>query len=69
MREECSLTRETCYTDFEYEPHLCPYYKSSSYYYAPGESETGAKAYLNNVCRFYGIKRAQKLRNKNFMEG
>lgn len=75
MQAKCSLTHEECRIAFDYGKDACKdscpieQYKDSSYYYGPGESKTGAQCRIDNTCRFYGLKRAQEIRNRNFMEG
>lgn len=74
MKPLCSRTRQPCpvYQDAcDTRGDDCPaqLYKGSSYYYAPGESISGAQGKIDNTCRYYGIKRAWEIRNRNFMEG
>lgn len=69
MQMKCSITKEPCPAAMQ-SGEKCPIrkYKGSSYYYRPGENTTGARGKIDDTCRFYGIKRAQDLENKNFME-
>lgn len=72
---ECYLTNEPCNVsmnpDYYDQKDDCPIkeYKDSSYYYKPGESKSGAVWRADHVCRYYGITRAEKIRNRKFMEG
>ena len=71
---KCAITHEKCGADdagFWDNGDSCPIqkYKHSSYYYDPGESKSGSKVLMDDTCRFYGIARAEKLKNKKFLEG
>lgn len=69
MNFKCSITKQKCQIgDFEYDHDLCPYYKDSSYRYKPGESKTGASWRSDSCCRFYGVKRAEEIKNRDWLD-
>jgi hypothetical protein len=75
MNRKCSITGEPCNIDFYTMPEdnrsNCPIgrYKDSSYRYAPGESKSGAVWRSDDECRYHGIARARRLREKEFIIG
>ena len=69
MNFKCSITRQKCpIGDFEYDHDLCPNYKDSSYRYKPGEGKSGASFRLDSLCRFYGIERADKNKDRDWLD-
>jgi hypothetical protein len=73
MPHKCSLTRDYCPAKaggFWDGGDSCPIrkYQHSNRYFESGEITGAAVGIFDDTCRYYGIERAAKLKNKKFME-
>jgi len=78
MNFKCSITRQKCQIDdFEFDNVLCPFYKSGNYrykptegnfHYDPSKGEQRTVFCFDDTCRFYGIKRSEEIKGRDWLD-